>query len=188
MDHCQSKKGRWGVVWMRGVRQAGRRKLVARSVTSGNGNLFTQSDVQKLREEIEELEKRLQFQSSSRAAIGGSKALQRLIADDVRKTSRQLAEKRRALANAVLVESPANPDVVAIGVLAKISRDEEEEEWEIVGGESDFARGLLSCRSPLAQLIMGKSKGDVVAGTIAGKPVVVKVLGIRTIGRKEETI
>ena len=169
---------------MRGVRQAGRRKLVTRSVTSGD--VFTQSDIQRWREEISELEKRLQFQSSSRAAASGGRILQKLIADDIRKISQQLAEKKRALANAVLVESPANLDVVAIGVRAKISRDNEVEEWEIVGGESDFARGLLSYRSPLAQLIMGKSKGDVATGTIAGKPVVVKVLGIRTIGRKEK--
>jgi transcription elongation GreA/GreB family factor len=98
---------------------------------------------------------------------------------DIRGIDRRLSEAHQALNNAILVEVPTSFDRVTIGTRVKIVRDGEEMMWEIVGfGESDPDNNMLAYNTPLASLIMGKRKGEVVTGTIAGRKTKIEILEI----------
>ena len=144
---------------------------------------FTRRGLTKLHKEIEELEKRLQYlqsQTAHVAEVGGNQwhdnaAYESLIID-IRGMDRRLADAHQSFNRAVLVESPANFDKVTIGTRVKIVRDGQETTWEIVGfGESDPDCGMLAYNTPLASLIIGKCKGEVVRGTIADRQTEIEI-------------
>jgi len=154
---------------------------------------FTRRGLAKLHTEIEGLEKRLQdlqSQTAHVAEVGGDQwhdnASYESLVIDIRGIDWRLTEAHRALNKAVLVEPPTNFDKVAIGTNVKIVRDGEEMVWEIVGfGESDSAYKMIAYNTPLASLIMGKRKGEVVNGTIAGRKTEIEILEISK-GRVED--
>lgn len=147
---------------------------------------FTRRGIKKLLKEIEELEKKLQdlqAQTAHVAEVGGDQwhdnASYDLLVIDIRGMDRRLSDAHQALNSAILVESPTNFDKVTIGTRVKIVRDGEEMTWEIVGfGESDPDNDMLAYNTPLALLIMGKRKGEVVTGTIAGRTTEIEILEI----------
>lgn len=147
---------------------------------------FTRRGLAKLHREIEELEKKLQDLQSQTvhvAEVGGDQwhdnASYDLLVIDIRGMDYRLSDAHRALNNAILVDPPTSFDKVTIGTKVKIVRDGEEMTWEIVGfGESDPDCDMLAYNTPLASLIMGKRKGEVVSGTIAGKKTEIEVLEI----------
>lgn len=147
---------------------------------------FTRRGVKKLLKEIEELEKKLQdlqAQTAHVAEVGGDQwhdnASYDLLVIDIRGMDRRLSDAHQALNNAILVDSPKNFDKVTIGTRVKIVRDGEEMTWEIVGfGESDPDSDMLAYNTPLALLIMGKRKGEVITGTIAGRKTEIEILDI----------
>ncbi|MEK7162933.1 MAG: GreA/GreB family elongation factor, partial [Patescibacteria group bacterium] len=58
--------------------------------------------------------------------------------------------------------------------------------WEIVGfGESDSDRNMLAYNTQLASLIMGKRRGEVVSGAIAGRQTEIEILEISKGGSDE---
>src|SRR3989338_10908676 len=92
---------------------------------------------------------------------------------------RRLSDAHQCLNQAMLVEPPTNFDRVTIGTRVKIVRDGQEAMWDIVGfGESDPDHNMLAYNTPLAILIMGKRKGEVVSGTIAGRQTEIEILDI----------
>lgn len=154
---------------------------------------FTRRGLAKLHREIEELEKKLQdiqSQTAHVAEVGGDQwhdnAAYESLVIDIRGMDRRLADAHQVLNIATLVEPPTNFDKVTIGTKVKIVRDGEEMAWEIVGfGESDPDRNMLAYNTPLASLIMGKHKGEVVSGTITGRQTEIEVLEI-TKGSEED--
>lgn len=154
---------------------------------------FTHRGLVKLRREIEELEKKLQdlqSQTAHVAEVGGDQwhdnAAYEPLVIDIRGLDRRLAGAHQALNRATLVEPPTSFDKVTIGTRVKIVRDGEEMTWEIVGfGESDPDRDMLAYNTPLASLIMGKRKGEVVSGTIAGRQTEIEVLEITKGGEED---
>lgn len=147
---------------------------------------FTRRGLSKLHREIENLEKKLQdlqSQTAHVAEVGGDQwhdnASYDLLVIDIRGMDRRLSDAHQALNNAILVESPTNFDKVTISTRVRIIRDGEEMTWEIVGfGESDPDNDMLAYNTPLASLIMGKRKGEVVTGTIAGRQTEIEILEI----------
>lgn len=147
---------------------------------------FTRRGLAKLHREIEGLEKKLQdlqSQTAHVAEVGGDQwhdnAAYESLVIDIRGMDRRLSDAHQALRNVILVEPPPNFDKVTIGTRVKIVRDGEEMTWEVVGfGESDPDNDMLAYNTPLASLIMGKRKGEVVAGTIAGRTTEIEILEI----------
>lgn len=147
---------------------------------------FTRRGLAKLHKDIEELEKKLQglqSQTAHLAEVGGNQwhdnAAYESLVIDIRGMDRRLADAHQTLNRATLVDPPTNFDKVTIGTKVKIVRDGEEMIWEIVGfGESDPDRNMLAYNTPLASLIMGKRKGEVVSGTIVGRQTEIEVLEI----------
>jgi transcription elongation factor GreA len=147
---------------------------------------FTRYGLTKLHREIEDLEKKirsLQSQIAYVADVGGDQyhdnASYEMLVIDIRGMDHQLSDLHQVLNNAILVEPPTNFDKVTIGTRARIIRDDKEMTWEIVGfGESDPDNGMLAYNTPLASLIMGKRKGEVVSGTIAGRKTEIEILEI----------
>jgi transcription elongation GreA/GreB family factor len=81
------------------------------------------------------------------------------------KASRDLRYWIARRASAELIEPPKNSDVVRFGMRVTIERHTgQRQTFRIVGeDEGDPKRGLLSYVSALAQSLLGKSQGDVVA-------------------------
>jgi len=147
---------------------------------------FTRRGLAKLHAEIERLEKKLQdlqAQTAHVAEVGGDQyhdnASYDLLVIDIRGMDRRLSDAHQALNMAILAEPPTNLIRVTIGTRVKIVRDGEEITLEIVGfGESDPDNDMLAYNTPLASLIMGKRKGEVVTGTIAGRKTEIEILEI----------
>lgn len=147
---------------------------------------FTRRGIAKLRKAIQELEKKLrdlQLQTAHVAEVGGDQwhdnASYDLLVIDIRGMDRRLSDAQEALNKATLVDPPTNFDKVTIETRVKIVRDGQEMTWEIVGfGESDPDRNMLAYNTPIAVLIMGKRKGEVVSGTIAGRQTEIEILDI----------
>lgn len=147
---------------------------------------FTRRGLKKLHDEIQALEKKLQdlqSQTAHVAEVGGDQwhdnAAYESLVIDIRGIDRRLFDAHQVLNNAVLVEMPTNFDEVTIGTRVKIVYDGEEMTWEIVGfGESDPDNNMLAYNTPLASLIMGKKKGEVVTGMIAGRKTNIEILEI----------
>lgn len=159
-----------------------------------NGKIyFTRRGLTKLQKEIEKLEKNLkdlQSQTAYVAEVGGNQwhdnAAYDSLVIDIRGIDRRLADAHQVLNGATLVESPTSFDKVTIGTRVKIVRDNEEMSWEIVGfGESDPDLNILAYNTPLASLIMGKRKGEVISGKIAGRKTEIEILEIMKGGEKD---
>jgi len=147
---------------------------------------FTRRGIAKLHKEIQELDKKLhglQSQTAHVAEVGGDQwhdnASYDLLVIDIRGMDRRLSDAHETLNKATLVDPPINFDKVTIGTRVKIVRDGQEMTWEIVGfGESDPDNDMLAYNTPIAILIMGKRKGEVVSGTIAGRQTEIEILDI----------
>lgn len=152
-----------------------------------NGKLyFTRRGLNKLKKEIEELERKLQdlqSQTAYVAEVGGDQyhdnASYELLVIDIRGIDRMLTDAHHCLNQAVIVEPTNSTDRVRIGTRVKILRNGEETTWGIVGfGESDPDQRLLAYNTPIASLIMGKRKGEIVSGAIAGRQTEIEILEI----------
>jgi transcription elongation factor GreA len=154
---------------------------------------FTRRGLIKLHKEIEGLEnklKELQSQTAYVAEVGGNQyhdnASYEMLTIDIRGMDRRLSDAHHCLNQAILVEPPINFDKVTIGSSVRIVRDGEETAWEVVGfGESNPDRNMLAYNTPLASLIMGKRKGEIVSGVIAGRQIEIEVLEISKGGNDE---
>lgn len=147
---------------------------------------FTRRGLTKLHKEIEQLEnklKELQSQTAYVAEVGGDQyhdnASYEMLTIDIRGMDHRLSDAHQCLNQAILIEPPMNFDKVTIGTRVRIVRDGDETTWEIVGfGESDPDRKMLAYNTPLASLVMGKRKGEVVSGVIAGRKTEIEILEI----------
>lgn len=154
---------------------------------------FTRRGLIKLQKEIERLENKLKellSQTAYVAEVGGDQyhdnASYEMLTIDIRGMDRRLSDAHQCLNQATLVEPPMNFDKVTIGTCVRIVRDGEETTWEIVGfGESDPNRNMLAYNTPFAYLIMGKHKGEIVSGTIAGRKTEIEILEISKGGSNE---
>jgi transcription elongation factor GreA len=154
---------------------------------------FTRRGLNKLHKEIDRLEKKLkelQSQTAYVAEVGGDQyhdnASYEMLTIDIRGMDRRLSDAYRCLKQAILIDPPINFDKVTIGTYVRIVQNGEETTWEIGGfGESDPDRNILAYNTPLASLIIGKRKGEVVSGIIAGRQIEIKVLEISKGGSDE---
>lgn len=145
--------------------------------------LFTRQGLQILRERIDALEaelQKLQSQVAHAAEVGGNQyhdnASYELLEIDIRGVDHQLSEAHRTFNRAVLVDAPKNNSRVAIGTKVVMSVNGEMQEWLIGGyGESDPDRSIIAYNAPLAELIMGKRKGEIAEGNIGGRGVQIKI-------------
>jgi transcription elongation factor GreA len=156
---------------------------------------FTRRGLAKLHKEIEKLEKKLrelQSQTAYVAEVGGNQyhdnASYEMLVIDIRGIDRRLTDAYRCLNQVVLVAPPASFDKVAIGTRIKIVRDGKEVTFEIVGfEESNPDHNMLAYNTPIASLIIGKHKGEVINGIIAGKQTEIEILEI-TKGGEDESV
>lgn len=154
---------------------------------------FTKRGIQKLRSEIDILTKKLvdlQSQTAHAAEVGGNQyhdnASYEMLTIDIRGIDRRVADAHRCLNQAIIVDLPRDTDYVTIGVKVKILRDGEESIWEIGGfGESNPNQKLIAYNTPLASLLMGKRKNEIVEGIIAGKRTKIEILEIAIGGNNE---
>ena len=154
---------------------------------------FTRHGLTKLQREIKKLERNLQnlqSQTAYVAEVGGNQyhdnASYEMLVIDIRGIDSRLTTAHKCLNQAVLIEPPTSFENVAIGTRTKIVRDGEETTWEIVGfGESDPDRCMLAYNAPLAFLIIGKHKGEIISGTIAGRKTEIEILEISKGGSDE---
>jgi len=154
---------------------------------------FTRCGIAKLQKKTEELKKELKDLLSQIAYVAEhcgdlwhDNPTFNSLNLDILALNRSITDAHNTLNRAMLVEPPTSFDKVTIGTKVKIVRDGEEVTWEIGGfGESDPNHGILAYNTPLASLIIGKRKGEVVSGTIAGRQTKIEVLEIMKGGEED---
>jgi transcription elongation factor GreA len=75
----------------------------------------------------------------------------------------KIARLVERLRNAVVVEAPADTDVVGFGTTVTVADEEtgREATWTLVGPtEADLSAGRLSAESPVAKALIGRRAGD----------------------------
>ncbi len=154
---------------------------------------FTRRGLAKMNRKIEELKKKLADLQSQIAYVAehcgdswhDNPTYNSLILD-IRALNRSINDARHTLDRATIVELPTTFDRVVIGTRVRILCDGEEMTWKIVGfDESNPDRDMIAYNTPFASLIMGKSKGEVLSGTIAGRQTEIEVLEITEGGEED---
>jgi transcription elongation factor GreA len=154
---------------------------------------FTKKGLKKLQDEIEALTKKLtglQAQTAHVAEVGGDQyhdnSSYEMLVIDIRGIDHRISMAYQCLNRAVVVETPTSVEKVAIGTLVTILRDGGEVTWEIAGfGESDPVRKIIAYNTPLAAMLIGRRKGDIVEGIVAGKQAEIEILNIILGGENE---
>ncbi|MDP3875097.1 MAG: GreA/GreB family elongation factor [bacterium] len=154
---------------------------------------FTRRGLANLHEKIEGLKKKLndiQSQVAYVAEICGDQwhdnPAYKSLEIDIQQMDRRLADAYQVLSKVTIVEPPTNFDRVTIGTRVKVIYDGEEMRLEIVSfGESDPDCGMIAYNTPIASLIIGKRRGEVVSGTIAGRQTEIEVLEITKGGEED---
>lgn len=92
----------------------------------------------------------------------------------------RIAELRRIVTNAVIIEKSSQSDVVGLGSKIKVhSEQESEQEFIIVGAnEVDPSTGKISDQSPIGRALLGKKNGDMVEVKTPGGVTIFKILNI----------
>ncbi len=92
----------------------------------------------------------------------------------------RIAELRRIINNAVIIEKSGQSDVVSLGSKIKVhSEQESEQEFIIVGAnEVDPSTGKISDQSPIGRALLGKKNGDMVEVKTPGGVTIFKILNI----------
>lgn len=100
--------------------------------------------------------------------------------DEMEHVERRIDELEQILKNVKVVSKEKNRDKVVIGSQVKVTSQNQEAEFEIVGSnESDPANGKISNESAVGEALLGKSNGDkVLVNTPSGK-VEYNILSIR---------
>lgn len=131
---------------------------------------FTPEGYEQFLEKLEDKQgniKQLQSELSDMASEGGNdwhdnfsfEQQQRKI--NMRSDDLKIAKK--VLANAVVVDIPADPDKVCIGANIELKRNEKKEEWRIGGyGESNPTERVAAYNTPIGQALMHAEEGDTV--------------------------
>jgi transcription elongation GreA/GreB family factor len=134
-----------------------------------SGYPMTAAGMQRLRERLTALEAKLRSimrQKGEAAEVGGNVWHDNFSFEDLQRQEamvlRQLEEARRVLAQARLVEPPADSTEVRLGSRVMLRFDDgREQEVEIGGyGDADPAAGVISCASPLGRCLLGAVAGD----------------------------
>lgn len=154
---------------------------------------FTRRGLEKFKREIKELTKKLenlQSQTTYVAEVGGDQyhdnASYEMLVIDIRGINSKITEMYRCLNQAIIVEPPNTVKRVAIGTSARIIKNGEESTWEIVGfGESDPEHKLIAYNTPLASLIIGKNKGEIINGIISDRQTKIEIIKIMKRGNDE---
>ena len=147
---------------------------------------FTPSGVAKMQKKIHELEKKLvdlRSQINHVAEHCGDSLYENQTIEslnfDMLAANRGIVDAIDALSRVIVVQPSNTPDKVAIGTKVKIVHDLEESSWEILGfGESDHEHNVMAYNTPLASLIIGKCRGEVARGIIAGRQTMIQIIEI----------
>lgn len=133
---------------------------------------FTETGYEKLRKEIEQLEKYIKQDIAKEIATArehgdlSENAEYEAAKDKQANYMAKLGQLQERFQNARIIRKQDLPkDTVSLGKKVKI-RDvssDTEEEYTILGeGETDIDNGIISYQSPLAKALMNHKKGDVV--------------------------
>lgn len=133
---------------------------------------FTEKGYQKLKDEIEKLEKfikrdiakeiataREHGDLKENAEYAAAKDKQQMYMARLRQLQERFAGAR------IVRKEDVHPDTVTLGKRVKIKDKDsgDEVEYAILGdGETDIEKGIISYQSPLAKALIGHKKGDVV--------------------------
>jgi len=155
---------------------------------------FTKRGLRKLQDEIAALTKKLaklQAQTAHVAEVGGDQyhdnSSYEMLVIDIRGIDHRISKAYQCLNHAVIIDSPVSVNKVVIGTTITIAKDGEKDVWEIAGfGESDPSHKIIAYNTPLASLLIGRRKGDIIRGIIAGKPTEIEILNISLGGKDEE--
>lgn len=95
----------------------------------------------------------------------------------------RLTEAHKVVRGSHVVDLPSSNEVVAIGTKVKINVNGAVQTWTIMGyHETDIDTDIISYNTPLAELLLGHSIGDVVDGRIGKREVQITVLEISLLG------
>lgn len=149
-------------------------------------NIFTKEGYEKAKEELERLKNEVRMEIAAKlneamsfGDLSENAAYQ--VAMELRDMNEnKIAELEAILANAKVVKSNTNKEVISIGSKVKLrSSDNTELEFEIVGtGETDLVAKKFNADSPLASAVMGKKKGDEVEVDLPGGKTRYKIISV----------
>jgi transcription elongation factor GreA len=137
-----------------------------------DGEAITAEGLEGLRAELEDLEtagrQAMAERINAARQLGDLKenAEYHIAKDDQAHLETRIKRLRQRLRNAVVVEADASGKTIAFGRTAEVVDEESGRvhTWTIVGPtEADLAQGKLSAESPVAQALLGRGPGDVVA-------------------------
>ncbi len=129
---------------------------------------FTPEGIQKLKKELERLEKEKRKEVADKLKHAASFGdLSENSAYDDAKTEQsmlesQISKMRETLKEARVVEKKKGSSTVQVGSKITVEEKGARKEMEVVGGtETDPSQGKISAESPLGRAFLGKKKGDI---------------------------
>lgn len=150
-------------------------------------HFFTATGIQKLREEIKELERFIKIDIAKDLNTAAAHGDLRENAEYQAAKEKQgfsmtrLRELRERIVNAEVVDRRDFPDDIVTllkRVRIKDMDSGEEEQYTILGdGDTDLDLDIISYQSPLAASLIGSKKGDVVEAELPGGSRKFKILG-----------
>ena len=99
----------------------------------------------------------------------------------------RIAELEDKLARAEVIVSKLSGDTIKFGATVTLMEEDtgEKKVWQIVGEpEADAHKGMISVTSPIARVLIGKTKGDTIAVDAPGGAKLYKVRRVEWLQRK----
>jgi transcription elongation factor GreA len=128
---------------------------------------ITQAGLEKLKKEVEQLKSEKMPEIIERIArakeLGdlSENAEYQDAKDEQGFTAGRIVEIESIIRKAEIIEESDNKDIVSLGSKIKITCDNKEFEYTIIGSnEADPARGLISNESPLGKAFLGRKVGE----------------------------
>jgi transcription elongation GreA/GreB family factor len=119
---------------------------------SGQPNYVTEQGLADLKRQLENAVAERKRLNANKEDLGSRAPLARL--------ARDIRYLQRRVADAILVDTPANADEVTLGATVTIDDGEQRRTFTIVGeDQADPVQGLISWTSPLGNALMGAKRG-----------------------------
>jgi transcription elongation factor GreB len=118
---------------------------------SGQPNYVTEQGLADLKRQLDDAVAERKQLTTKKEELGSKAPLARL--------ARDIKYLQRRIADAILVDSPADTDEVTLGATVTIDDGEQRRTFTIVGeDQADPAQGLISWTSPLGHALMGAKR------------------------------
>jgi transcription elongation GreA/GreB family factor len=119
---------------------------------SGQPNYVTEQGLADLKRQLDDAVAERKRLIANKEDLGSKAPLARL--------ARDIRYLQRRIADAILVDTKADPDEVTLGAIVTIDDGEQRRTFTVVGeDQADPTQGLISWTSPLGQALMGAKRG-----------------------------